>query len=91
MAVGSSPTTRAKEKIMASIVKYVEESYQELVHKVTWPTWAEIRESAILVFIASLIIAGLVWLMDYVFGVQNTDADGGWWKGVIGFIYQALN
>ena len=87
MVAGSSPATRAKDRIMANVVKYIEESYQELVHKVTWPNWSEIRESAILVFIASLIIAGLVKLMDFVFGVT----DGEYWKGIIGFVYELLN
>lgn len=76
-----------KDRIMANVVKYIEESYQELVHKVTWPSWSEIRESAILVFIASLIIAGLEKLMDFVFGVT----DGKYWKGIIGFVYELLN
>jgi hypothetical protein len=25
---------------------YVEEAYEELVHKVTWPTWKELQSSA---------------------------------------------
>ena len=87
MAVGSSPATRAKRINMASITKYIEESYQELIQKVTWPTWAELSQSAVLVLVASLIIAGLVKLMDFVFGV----ADTGFWKGLVGFIYDAIN
>jgi preprotein translocase subunit SecE len=75
---------------MAGIGKYMEESYDELVHKVTWPSWKELQESSVLVFIASLIIAGLVFLMDFVFGVQNSGDDGSWWKGIIGFIYEFI-
>ena len=74
---------------MASIKSYVEESYNELLHKVTWPTWKELQSSTVLVFIASLIIAGLVFLMDYVFGVRTieADAEGFQWKGLLGYIY----
>jgi len=43
---------------------YIEESYKELTQKVTWPTWQELQSSAIVVMIASLIIAMLIFLMD---------------------------
>ncbi|MCB2220195.1 MAG: preprotein translocase subunit SecE [Bacteroidetes bacterium] len=46
---------------------YVRESYDELVHKVSWPTWSELQNSAIVVSIASLIIALVVYLMDFSF------------------------
>lgn len=43
---------------------YLAESYNELTQKVTWPTWAELQNSAIIVMVASLIIAILIYLMD---------------------------
>ena len=49
------------------IVKYSKESYDELVNKVSWPTWNELQNSAIVVSIASLIIASVVFLMDISF------------------------
>ncbi len=52
---------------MAKIVDYFKESYDELVHKVSWPTWSELQNSAIVVSIASLIIALVVLLMDMTF------------------------
>lgn len=52
---------------MAKVVDYIKESYDELIHKVSWPTWAELQSSAIVVSIASLIIALVVFLMDIVF------------------------
>jgi preprotein translocase subunit SecE len=50
-----------------SLVGYVKESYEELVHKVSWPTWSELQNSAIVVSIASLIIALIVFVMDFSF------------------------
>jgi preprotein translocase subunit SecE len=47
---------------------YLKESYTELVHKVTWPTWAELQNSAVLVMVATLIIAIIVSAMDFSFG-----------------------
>ncbi|MCD4790590.1 MAG: preprotein translocase subunit SecE [Bacteroidales bacterium] len=49
------------------IQNYVKESYDELVHKVSWPTWSELQNSAIVVSVASLIIAFIVYLMDFSF------------------------
>jgi preprotein translocase subunit SecE len=50
-------------------VEYVAESYDELMHKVSWPTWSELQNSAVVVSIASLIIALVVFLMDKAFTV----------------------
>jgi preprotein translocase subunit SecE len=49
------------------LVTYVRESYDELMHKVSWPTWQELQGSAIVVSVASLIIAIIVFAMDEVF------------------------
>jgi preprotein translocase subunit SecE len=66
--VGSNPTAPANNYIiMAKVVDYIKESYDELMNKVTWPTWAELQNSAIVVSIASLIIAMVVFLMDLTF------------------------
>lgn len=48
-------------------VDNVKESYEELVHKVSWPTRKELSQSAVLVLIASIILALIVWLMDWCF------------------------
>jgi len=49
------------------IVNYVKECITELKEKVTWPTWPELRSSVLVVSIASLIIALVVFLMDISF------------------------
>jgi preprotein translocase subunit SecE len=49
------------------IQTYVKESYDELIHKVSWPTWSELQNSAIVVSVASLIIATVVYIMDFSF------------------------
>ena len=46
------------------IKSYLKEAYEELVHKVTWPAWADLQSSAIVVMIASLIIALVILAMD---------------------------
>jgi preprotein translocase subunit SecE len=73
---------------MAGFITFIEESYNELVQKVTWPTWAELQESTVLVFISTAIIGLLIFLMDFIFGVSG-GADS-MWKGVVGMLYQML-
>ena len=49
------------------IKKYCKESYDELVHHTTWPTRSELMNSAVVVLTASLCIALVVFVMDFVF------------------------
>ncbi|MFZ4560259.1 MAG: preprotein translocase subunit SecE [Saprospiraceae bacterium] len=51
---------------MESIKKYVSESYSELVNKVTWPNWANLQSSTIVVVVSSIIFALLVFVMDVI-------------------------
>ena len=51
---------------MALVVEYIKESYIELTQKVTWPTWRELQNSSILVVIAAIIIAMVIFGMDWV-------------------------
>ncbi len=66
--VGSSSlSSRANFYKMKKVVAYIKESYDELVHKVSWPTYSELSSNAVAVLYASLIIALLVFLMDLCF------------------------
>ena len=53
--------------IFSKFFNYCQVCYDELAHKVTWPTRKELTGSAVLVLTASLIIALVVWAMDFVF------------------------
>jgi preprotein translocase subunit SecE len=50
-----------------AFVESVKESYNELVHKTSWPSRKELGQSAVIVLIASIILALIVWLMDWCF------------------------
>ena len=54
---------------MKGIQLYLQEAYNELVNKVTWPTWEELQESALVVLVASLIFALVIGSID--FGFSN--------------------
>lgn len=57
------------KKFLESVASYCKESYNELVHKVTWPTVSELSNSAVVVLTASLVIALVVFLIDL--GFEN--------------------
>jgi preprotein translocase subunit SecE len=58
------------------IAAYLKDTYNELMNKVSWPTWEELQESAVLVMIASFIFAIIIALMDIAF------------KNMMGTIYE---
>lgn len=72
---------------MAGIRAYIEETVNELVNKVSWPTQKELQSSAIIVLVTSVIFALLVFLMDFIFGIRSGSGDGFVWKGILGFFY----
>ena len=49
------------------VTNYLQETYNELVHKVSWPSWVDLQSSSIVVLVASLIIAIVVFAMDISF------------------------
>ncbi|MBC8035179.1 MAG: preprotein translocase subunit SecE [Chitinophagaceae bacterium] len=50
---------------MNKITTYFSESYKELVEKVTWPTWAQLQQSTLIVLVATILITAIVGLMDF--------------------------
>jgi preprotein translocase subunit SecE len=52
---------------MSKIGTYLSETKNELLNKVSWPTWAELQSSAMVVMVSSVIIALVVFSMDFVF------------------------
>ena len=53
--------------MLEEIKTYCKDSYEELVHKTTWPTRSELMNSAVVVLTASLCIALVVFVMDWFF------------------------
>ena len=47
--------------------KYFKDSYNELVNKVTWPSFKQLTGSVKVVMVASVIFALVVLVMDFVF------------------------
>ena len=49
------------------MIKYFKNSYNELVHKVTWPSLQQLIGSTKVVLVASVIFAIVVFAMDFAF------------------------
>jgi preprotein translocase subunit SecE len=70
--LGSNPSARAnflRNFKMNKFFNYLQESYQELTKKVSWPSWIQLTQSTVIVIGASLFITFLVWVMDSVVGL----------------------
>ena len=52
---------------MRKFINSLKESFTELTQKVTWPTWEKLQSSALLVLVTTVILAAVVWVIDYAF------------------------
>jgi preprotein translocase subunit SecE len=46
---------------------YLQETWNELIHKVSWPTWSDLQNSAVVVMIGTVIISLIIFAMDISF------------------------
>jgi preprotein translocase subunit SecE len=53
---------------MSEISNYFRDSYKELMEKVSWPTWAQLQQSTMIVLVATIVITAMVWVMDFAAG-----------------------
>ncbi len=60
------------------MLQYIKESYNELVNKVSWPSFPQLQSSTIVVMVASAIFAVVVLAMDLTF------------ENVMEFVYNTL-
>ena len=63
---------------MSKLGNYIQEAYDELLHKVSWPSWDELQQTTMIVLVALAIVTAVVAGMDAAS------------KGVLTFIYQLL-
>ncbi len=49
---------------MSKFGNYIQEAYDELLHKVSWPTWDELQQTTIIVLIALALVTTVVFTMD---------------------------
>ncbi|MFR9602352.1 MAG: preprotein translocase subunit SecE [Rikenellaceae bacterium] len=60
------------------MINYIKESYNELINKVTWPSFSQLQSSTVVVMVASAIFAVVILAMDLSF------------EGIMKAIYQTL-
>ena len=49
---------------MSKFGNYIQEAYDELLHKVSWPTWEELQQTTIIVLVALALVTAVVFTMD---------------------------
>ncbi len=83
--VSSSLAARA-----CCIMEYIKNSFQELVQFVTFPTWKDLLSVSYNVLLLSFVVAILLFVIDFVTGIQSVQIFGFDWKGLLGFIYAMI-
>jgi len=56
-----------KKILMAKVVNYISEAFEELKSNVTWPAWAEVQRLTIVVALFSVLFALATWGVDEMF------------------------
>jgi preprotein translocase subunit SecE len=51
---------------MSKFGSYIQEAYDELLHKVTWPSWDELQQTTIIVLVSLIIFTMFIFGMDVV-------------------------
>lgn len=52
---------------MRKFINYLKESFEELTKKVAWPTWDKLQSSALLVMVSTVLLAVVLFVIDFVF------------------------
>ncbi|MBK8443760.1 MAG: preprotein translocase subunit SecE [Sphingobacteriales bacterium] len=69
---------------MDKIRIFLEDSYNELVYKVTWPTWEELLSTTRVVVSALLLLTLTVFIFDFIFGANPENSV---FQGLLAYIY----
>jgi len=46
------------------LLNYFEQAYDELIHKVTWPTWTELQQATLITLASIVILTLIIFAMD---------------------------
>ena len=49
---------------MSKVLNYFEQAYDELIHKVTWPTWSELQQTTLIVLASIILLTAMIFAMD---------------------------
>jgi preprotein translocase subunit SecE len=49
---------------MKKLLAYFQDAYNELVHKVSWPTKSDLARNTVLVMVVFIVASLVIWLVD---------------------------
>lgn len=49
---------------MSKFGNYIQEAYDELVHKVSWPSWSELQQTTAIVIVSLVLVTAVIFGMD---------------------------
>ena len=73
---------------MNNLKLYVKESIDELLYKVTWPTWQELQSTTLIVLVSLVLFSIAVFLADFLLGANPENP---LFKGVLYYVYSIFS
>ena len=61
---GSIPSARANKEFHRKMIDFVKGAYKEFTENVTWPKWNVLQSATVVVAVATLILAVLLFAVD---------------------------
>ncbi len=49
---------------MSKVGNYIQSAYDELLHKVSWPSWDELQQTTIIVLVSLALVTVVIWGLD---------------------------
>ncbi len=49
---------------MSKLLNYFEQAYDELIHKVTWPSWSELQQTTLITLVSIIFLTLIIFGMD---------------------------
>ena len=73
---------------MNNLRLYVKESIDELLYKVTWPTWQELQSTTLIVLVSLVFFSIGVFLADFLLGANPENP---LFKGILYYVYSIFS
>ncbi|MBK8471812.1 MAG: preprotein translocase subunit SecE [Sphingobacteriales bacterium] len=73
---------------MNNLRLYVKESIDELLYKVTWPTWQELQSTTLIVLVSLVLFSVGVFLVDFLLGANPENP---LFKGILYYVYSIFS
>lgn len=73
---------------MEQVKLFFRETIEEMLYKVTWPSWQDLQSSTMIVLISVIIFSLIIFIFDFIFGANP---ENGLFEGILYYVYQLFS